>query len=89
MAKDRAVGGLLVVVAIVGVVVYGILMFYFGPASRVALYTLEITAFVAVLAILGILAWIGYVMATTPPPTPLEPEATAQQSSAAPDGKQP
>jgi predicted DNA-binding transcriptional regulator len=36
--------------------------------------TLQITAFVAVGAVLVILAWIGWVMATTPPPAPLEPE---------------
>ncbi len=74
MARDRAIGSALVVGAIVGVLVYGFLLFYFGADSKVALYTLEITAFVAVLGILAILGWIGYVMATTPPPVPLEPE---------------
>ena len=47
MAKDRAVGAALVVGAVVGVIIYGFLMFYNGPVA-VALYTLEITAFVAV-----------------------------------------
>ena len=31
----------------------------------------EITAFVGVLLLLAILAWIGYTMATTPPPEPI------------------
>ena len=74
MARDRAIGSALVIGAIVGVLIYGFLLFYFGADSKVALYTLEITAFVAVLGILAILGWIGYVMATTPPPVPLEPE---------------
>ena len=81
MAKDRAIGAALVVGAVLGVIIYGFLIFYFGPSSKVALYTLEITAFVAVLAILAILGWIGYVMATTPPPMPLEPEPAASTES--------
>ena len=72
MARDRAIGSALVVGAIVGVFVYGFLLF--GLGRTVAIYTLEVTAFVAVIGILAILGWIGYVMATTPPPVPLEPE---------------
>jgi len=75
MARDRAIGSALVVGAVIGVFVYGFLLFYpFSANSKIALYTLEVTAFVAVLGILAILGWIGYVMATTPPPVPLEPE---------------
>ena len=83
MAKDRAIGAALVAGAVIGVLIYGFLMFYFGYDSRVALYTLEITAFVAVFAILAILGWIGYVMATTPPPVPLEPETTTPTTETA------
>jgi predicted DNA-binding transcriptional regulator len=72
MARDRAIGSALVIGAIVGVIVYGFLLFYF-PAP-IPLDTLKITAFVAIVAVLAILGWIGYVMATTPPPVPLEPE---------------
>ena len=85
MAKDRAVGAALVVGAVLGIIIYGILMFYNG---NIALLVLKITAFVAVAAILVILGWIGYVMATTPPPMPLEPEppttgsASGQQTPA-------
>jgi predicted lipid-binding transport protein (Tim44 family) len=80
MARDRVIGAALVVGAIVGVIIYGLLMFAFG--SAISLIVLEISAFIAVLAVLAILGWIGYVMATTPPPVPLEPEpATASSSS--------
>ncbi len=79
MARDRAIGSALVIGAIVGVFVYGFLLF--GLGSKIALYTLEITAFVAVIGILAILGWIGYVMATTPPPVPLEPEPTPSPSA--------
>lgn len=87
MARDRAIGSALVVGAVVGVLIYGFLLFYFGADSKVALYTLEITAFVAVLGILAILGWIGYVMATTPPPVPLEPEPAPSDSPGSNQGQ--
>lgn len=65
MANDRAMGGLIVAGSVIGIVIYGLLMAY---AWQI---TLRVTAFIAVLAILGVLAWIGYTMATTPPPEPL------------------
>ena len=73
MAKDRAIGGGLLAGAVIGVLLYGWLMFFSGYST----FVLEITAFVAIVAILAILGWIGYVMATTPPPVPLEPETGA------------
>jgi len=33
---------------------------------------LRLTGTVAVLGVFGILAWIGYTLATTPPPPPIE-----------------
>lgn len=83
MARDRAIGAALVVGAIIGVIVYGFLLF--GLGLEIARYTLEITAFVAVVAILAILGWIGYVMATTPPPVPLEPEPSPTTVTGGPE----
>ena len=34
--------------------------------------TVELSAFAAVSAVLLVLAWIGYTLASTPPPAPLE-----------------
>ncbi len=65
MANDRAIGGLIFGGSIIGIIVYGLLLYYWGPL------VVEITAFVAVLVLLAILAWIGYTMATTPPPEPI------------------
>ena len=83
MARDRTTGALLLVGAILGVLIYGSLMFV--VSKSIALFVLKLTAFVAVAAILGVLGWIGYVMATTPPPVPLEtepaPTANAQVTS--------
>ena len=65
MANDRAIGGAIFGISIVGIIVYGVLLYYWGSL------VVEITAFVAVLILLSILAWIGYTMATTPPPEPI------------------
>ena len=65
MANDRTVGWGIFIGSIAGIVVYGLLMYYFpGPV-------LEVTAFVAIAVILAILAWIGWTMASTPPPEPI------------------
>jgi predicted DNA-binding transcriptional regulator len=92
MPRDRAIGVALVIGAIIGVFVYGYLVFL-APAP-IPLYVVKITLFVAILAILAILGWIGYVMATTPPPVPLEPEPAAAPSTpgtatTAPDANKP
>jgi len=65
LANDRAVGGAIFGVSVVGIIIYGVLLYYWGSL------VVEITAFVAVLVILAILAWIGYTMMTTPPPEPI------------------
>jgi hypothetical protein len=69
MNKDQGIGAVILARSIIGVVVYGWLLYAY------ALVLLQITAFVAVAAVLVIAAWIGWTMATTPP-APLEPELT-------------
>jgi len=68
MNKDQGIGAVLLVASIVGIVVYAWLLFAY------AIVVLQITAFIAVAAVLVIAGWIGWTMATTPPPAPLEPE---------------
>lgn len=65
MANDRAIGGGIFGGSIIGIIVYALLLWYWGPL------VVEITAFVGVFVLLAILAWIGYTMATTPPPEPI------------------
>jgi predicted DNA-binding transcriptional regulator len=78
MANDRAIGGGILVGSVVGIIIYGLLI-YWWP-----LLVLEITAFLAVLVLLAILAWIGYTMATTPPPEPITdiPEMAPEKPAA-------
>ena len=81
MNKDQGIGAVLLVASIAGIVVYAWLLFAY------AILILQITAFVAVAAVLVIAAWIGWTMATTPPPAPLEPEITPTTSPASPREK--
>ena len=78
MANDRALGGAILVGSLLGIVIYGVLLWFW------AIIILEITAFLGVIVLLGILGWIGWTMATTPPPEPM-PEMTGTGApSAAP-----
>ena len=52
----------------IGIIVYGWILFF----TEWTILLLQLTGFVAVAAVLGILAWIGYTLATTPPPKPIE-----------------
>jgi len=65
MANDRAVGGSILGGSIIGIILYALLLVYWWEI------TIRVTAFIGVALILGILAWIGYTMATTPPPEPI------------------
>jgi predicted DNA-binding transcriptional regulator len=75
MNKDQGIGAVILVASIVGIVVYTWLLFTY------AILILQITAFVAVALVLVISAWIGWTMATTPPPAPLEAEPAAMSST--------
>jgi len=68
--SDQVLGAFILVGSVIGVVVYGALLFLLG--ETISLLTLQVSAFLAVAFVLGIMAWIGYVMATTPPPKPIE-----------------
>jgi predicted DNA-binding transcriptional regulator len=65
---NRAIGVGLMAVSVIGILLYGWLVFF----SPWQVFILQLTAFVAVAAVLGILAWVGYALATTPPPKPFE-----------------
>ena len=70
--------------SVVGIALYGWLIYAF------ALVVLQITAFLVVAAVLVILAWIGWTMATTPPPEPIEfetPSATPIETAEKPQAK--
>ena len=79
VGKDQAIGGIIFTVCVIVGILYTIGLFYFGepfaaPPERwgVAFWLVMIPVFLAFIAIMGIGAWIGWTMATTPPPKPIE-----------------
>jgi len=84
MASDRATGGILLIIGIVGILLYGWLLFFYNEGMTTLI--LQLTAFLGIAMILAIISWIGYTMATTPPPEPLDiGEVSEEVSSSAED----
>jgi threonine/homoserine/homoserine lactone efflux protein len=57
----------MLLVSVVGIAAYSIVV-------------LQVTAFIAVAGVLAILAWIGWTMATTSPPAPLDIEQKSPET---------
>ena len=70
MHKDQVIGVLLMIGSIVITVLY--IWAVFLASTWIQELVLRLTGTVAVGGVLGILAWIGYTLATTPPPKPIE-----------------
>jgi len=86
VSKDQAIGGIIFIVCVVVAIGYFIALAFTGELvntllgwnwaseriwhARVALIAIPMA--IALIAILGIGAWIGWTMATTPPPKPIE-----------------
>ena len=71
MHRDQAIGAVLLIASVIVIIAYIWIMF-FPPLHGADILLLKLTGTVAVAAILAILAWIGYTLATTPPPKPIE-----------------
>ncbi len=85
MSKDQAIGAAILAVCVIVVVGYLILVSVPSllglGATAARLDTVLVLVSIGFIAILGIGAWIGYTMATTPPPKPIE-EIPAEVESA-------
>jgi predicted DNA-binding transcriptional regulator len=68
VGKDQVVGVVLMLVSISIIVGYGWLLFF----TEWTLLLIQLTLMIAVAAVLGVVAWIGYTLATTPPPKSIE-----------------
>lgn len=66
--EDKTTGWIILSVSLVGIIIYFYLLFI-SPWSYL---TIKISAFAAVGAVLVIIAWIGYTLASTPPPIPID-----------------
>lgn len=74
MNKDQAYGAIVLVVSAAIAVLYVMPLFpsFFGLPTWLKWWAIALPVILAVLAVLTICAWIGWVMLTTPPPPPLE-----------------
>jgi len=92
MSKDQAIGGAILAVCVIVAVAYAVLVIFPADVSRilgmtvdantgttVRLYAVLVPVFIAFVAILLIGAWIGWTMATTPPPKPIEEITTEME----------
>ncbi len=80
MSKDQAIGGLIFIVCVILVVGYIAGLFLSDSISSwlnfdvaaLRYWLVAAPVLIAFVAVLGIGAWIGWTMATTPPPKPIE-----------------
>jgi len=83
LSKDQAIGGIIFLVCIVVIIGYIAALFFPTDIGKLILgravdryhamvWLVAIPVLIALVAILGIGAWIGWTMATTPPPKPIE-----------------
>ncbi len=81
MSKDQVIGSVIAAVCVIVALVYVVLLFFYpniqsminiGSAANVRFWIIALPVAIAFIAILGIGAWIGYTMATTPAPKPIE-----------------
>jgi len=83
VSKDQTIGGVICAVCVIVAVLYTLGLFYFGNPSggwSIEFWLIAIPVFIAFIAILAIGAWIGWTMATTPPPKPIE-EITSEMET--------
>ena len=85
VSKDQAIGGAILLVCLLVAVFYLVTLFYPEWLSMVGIvantpdslqnvrfWVIAVPVFIAFVAIMLIGAWIGWTMATTPPPKPIE-----------------
>ncbi|MDH5438213.1 MAG: transcriptional regulator [Candidatus Bathyarchaeota archaeon] len=90
VSKDQSIGGLIFLVCVVVAIGYIVTLFGYDlivkpllnvpwSTSGVQFWLIAIPVLVAFVAVLAIGAWIGWTMATTPPPKPIEEFEVAEK----------
>ncbi|MCJ7561068.1 phosphatidylinositol N-acetylglucosaminyltransferase subunit P family protein [Candidatus Bathyarchaeota archaeon] len=88
VSKDQAIGGAIFIVCLLVAVFYLITLFVPSWLSTVGIsaddadvrfWVIAVPVFIAFVAIMFIGAWIGWTMATTPPPKPIEEITTEME----------
>ena len=88
VSKDQLIGWVILIVCIIVVVGYPLALYLVDEATKFLIVAIPVT--LAMILVFGIGAWIGWTMATTPPPKPIEEiEAeTEKEEEAAPETKE-
>src|SRR3989304_2683671 len=89
VSKDQAIGGVICLVCVLVAVFYIVGLFGYdvlikpwlniGSFADVKFWLIAVPVLVGFVAILAIGAWIGWTMATTPPPKPIEEITTEME----------
>ena len=89
VSKDQAIGAVICLVCVIVAVLYVVGLFGYeqlikpwlnlGTADSVGYWLIALPVLIAFVAILAIGAWIGWTMATTPPPKPIEEITTEME----------
>ena len=89
MSKDQTIGAAILAICLLIGIFYVATLLYpqwlnvFGTQttqSNVQFWVIAVPVLVAFIAILGIGGWIGWTMATTPPPKPIEDIPTPEET---------
>ena len=85
VSKDQTIGGLIFIVCAIVGIFYVVTLFYpqwlgLPDTEAIRFWIVAVPVLVAFIAIMGIGAWIGWTMATTPPPKPIE-EITSEMEA--------
>jgi hypothetical protein len=90
MSKDQTLGAIIFLVCVIIAIFYVVTLFYpdwmlntgwIKDTDAVRFWIIGLPVFIAFIAVTGIGAWIGWTMATTPPPQPLEEIQQEQQKT--------
>ncbi len=86
VSKDQAIGGVICLVCVLVAIFYVVSLFIPSWLSAIGVsfefsqfWLVAVPVLVAFIAILAIGAWIGWTMATTPPPKPIEEITTEME----------
>jgi len=97
VSKDQGIGGLIFIVCAIIAILYVVLLFgapwmetqgWINDATMVQFWVVAVPILIALIAVMGIGMWIGWTMATTPPPKPIE-EITSEIEEEAKEEEKP
>lgn len=71
MSKDQALGAFICTVCLAIATAYTVALFW-PTLEAIRLWLIAIPVFIAFIVVIGIGAWVGWTIATTPPPKPIE-----------------